>query len=115
MDNIIRFILVDFYLGEVTVKQVSPNLDRLQVIAVGEFYLSRYLTLLDNYGILHADDAKRWHNMIRKNSDGESVDSNGPEKPVSREEKIARYKREKETKKKLEVRKAKLYMALNTH
>ncbi|TPX34213.1 hypothetical protein SmJEL517_g03124 [Synchytrium microbalum] len=98
----LRYILVDYFLGETTLKQVSPKLERMQVINVAEMYLSRYLTICDDYAILDSDDAKRWHAMTRKNEDGDLVDSNTTERPPTRDEKIARYKREKETKKRLE-------------
>ncbi|TPX48020.1 hypothetical protein SeLEV6574_g02289 [Synchytrium endobioticum] len=98
----LRYILVDFYLGDVTLKQVSPSLNPLQVINVGEMYLSRYLTTLDDYGILPAHDATRWHAMIQKNEAGDLIASSRPEQAVSRDEKIARYKREKETKMRLQ-------------
>jgi immunoglobulin-binding protein 1 len=83
---------VEAYLGDLTTKLTDG--DRIQILNKAKLYFEQFLRNVELHEILKEEDRK----FIEEQT-------NGIKKDVvkNREEKIARYKREKETKMKLEV------------
>ncbi|RIA84937.1 TAP42-like protein [Glomus cerebriforme] len=88
----LRFLLVEAYLGDLTTK--LNDKDRMQILNKAKLYFEQFLRNVELHEILKEEDRKfieEQTNEIKKDA------------AKKREEKIARYKREKETKMKLET------------
>ncbi|RGB39281.1 TAP42-like protein [Rhizophagus diaphanus] len=88
----LRFLLVEAYLGDLTTK-LTDN-DRMQTLNEAKLYFEQFLRNVELHEILKEEDRKFIEiqtNEVKKDT------------AKKREEKIARYKREKETKMKLET------------
>ena len=94
------YFLIDFYLGELILKNNVP--DRTKTLRRAQDAFDRYLQLLDSYRVL----SKINFSLFERYSDDKDVfalmESSDP--VVRRGLKIKRYKEEKELKARLEVR-----------
>ncbi|KAG0048469.1 hypothetical protein BGZ83_006585 [Gryganskiella cystojenkinii] len=87
----LRFLLTEYYLGELYLKVVSP--ERLKDITKSKEHFDHFLLQCETHDILMAQDKKYL----------EQVNTNAPKDAATRRgEKIARFKREKEMKTQIE-------------
>lgn len=87
-------MLIDFFLAELTLKEQDP--DREAVLKRARVLYNRFLTLCDNYDLLSASDK----NAFERGGSATLVRFD----PASRrDEKIAKYKAEKELEVKIKV------------
>ncbi|CAG8611000.1 13230_t:CDS:2 [Funneliformis mosseae] len=86
------FLLVEAYLGDLTTKLADG--DRMQILNKSKKHFEQFLRNIELHEILKEEDRK----LIEEQSNGTTKNA-----AKKREEKIARYKREKETKMKLET------------
>jgi len=89
----LRLLLLDAYRGELIQKRADK--DRETLLLTAKDCLENFLKLCGDYGLLDVEDIKRWKIFEEKEET--------PPRQVSREEKIARYKREKAAKDKVEA------------
>ncbi|KAI9205261.1 TAP42-like protein [Polychytrium aggregatum] len=86
----LRFLLSEFYLGEVLMKRISD--DRLVVLEAAERHLRNFLSICQTHEILKKEDERHLEIQLK----GGISDL-----AKRREDKMARYKREKATKQRL--------------
>lgn len=94
----LQYLLIDYYLAELILKTSS---NRKAALKRAQIHFERFLKLLDDYDALSKDDA-RIYERYRENKDGFSVASK-TDPAARRETKIARFRSEKELKRKLEA------------
>lgn len=87
-------MLVDFYLAELTLKNQTP--DRAAILKRARILYNRFLTLCDTYDLLSTSDKSAFER-------GASAVSTPFDPAARRNEKIAKYKTERELKAKIEV------------
>jgi len=83
----LKYLLAEYYLGLLTLKRTTG--DRLQNLSTAKKCLTAYLLACERYQLMHEEDIEVFHREK-------------PKHDAIREEKIARYKREKEAVKKLD-------------
>ncbi|KAG0379116.1 hypothetical protein BGX24_001642 [Mortierella sp. AD032] len=87
----LRFLLTEYYLGELFLKRVTPN--RLADLNTGKEHLDHFLLQCETHDILTSGDKKYL----------EQLTTNAPKDAATRRgEKIARFKREKEMRNQIE-------------
>ncbi|KAG4305616.1 hypothetical protein PORY_001172 [Pneumocystis oryctolagi] len=87
----IKFLLIDYYIAELLDKNATS--DRSSAIKTSKNLFISFLTLCDNYALLTSSDKT----LFNRFNSTEISDRNDKESDISRrEEKIQRYKREKE-------------------
>jgi hypothetical protein len=94
-----RYLLINYTLGELILR--LSNGDRKQILQKARDAYERYLSLLDNYGILSAADRKLYNIYTESPITFSTISTTDPN--ARRGAKIANFKAEKELKKKLEV------------
>ncbi|GJJ68196.1 immunoglobulin-binding protein 1 [Entomortierella parvispora] len=87
----LRFLLTEYYLGELFLKIVSP--DRLADITKSKDHFDHFLLQCETHDILTPQD-KKYHEQLTTNAPKDAATRRG--------EKIARFKREKEMKTQIE-------------
>lgn len=95
----LQYLLLNYHLAELILKATGG--DRKATLRRAQIHLERFLKLLDNYDILSKQDARMFE-QYTENKDGFSTASK-TDATARRETKIARFKEEKELKRKLEV------------
>lgn len=88
-------MLIDFYLAELTLKEHDP--DREAILKRARVLYNRFLMLCDNYDLLSASDKNAF-----ERGGSATLMSFGP--AARRDEKIARYRAEKELEVKIMVK-----------
>ncbi|KAJ3259064.1 hypothetical protein HK103_002951 [Boothiomyces macroporosus] len=86
----LKYLLVQSYLGQTLLKINQP---RDQILNRAQMFLLKFWDILDSYGIINPTDKQRFNNY---------KEDIKPKGDAIRTEKIKQYKREKETKQKLE-------------
>ncbi|ORX54290.1 putative TOR signaling pathway regulator [Piromyces finnis] len=89
----LKFLLIKVYLGELYLKIVNPNSDREKILETAKSHLNEYLSNCELYELFSQNDKEYLEAKLTNKTFNASR---------NREEKIARYKREKETKNKIE-------------
>src|ERR1700761_6854688 len=97
----LQYLLLDYYLADLTLRRTTELSERKHVLDGGRVYYERFLRLLDSYDILGKSDATLWE-QYRENKANFTVVITG-DAVARREQKINRFKAEKELKRKLEV------------
>lgn len=100
-----RYLLIDFYLGELIQRQNGPQSIRKQILDKSRWSYRRFLTLCDAYDLLSASDKKLFEQTVDSTS-GAAADpffAAQANAGIRREAKIAKYRQEKELKMKIEV------------
>ncbi|MCJ1331144.1 Immunoglobulin (CD79A) binding protein 1 [Thelotrema lepadinum] len=101
----LKYLSVDYYLGELTPKVISAN--RLSLLRRAQDAYSKYLGLLDDYELLSAKDKKIYAKYNQEKDTFALLPSHDP--TARRETKIARFNQEIELKQKLS------YLSQNPH
>jgi len=89
----LKFLLIKVYLGELYLKIVNPNSDREKILETAKKNLNEYLSNCELYELFSQKDKEYLEAKLTNKTFNAAR---------NREEKIARYKREKETKNKIE-------------
>jgi len=89
----LKFLLIKVYLGELYLKIVNPNSDREKILETAKKNFNEYLSNCELYELFSQKDKEYLEAKLTNKSFNAAR---------NREEKIARYKREKETKNKIE-------------
>ncbi|KAK9708767.1 Type 2A phosphatase-associated protein 42 [Basidiobolus ranarum] len=87
----LKYFLLEYYLGELSLKTVGP--ERFVLVEKAKSHFEEFLELCEVYELLSKEDKKYYSEQSKQVKKDPSK---------KREEKIARYKREQETKSKLE-------------
>jgi immunoglobulin-binding protein 1 len=99
--NELQYLVVDYYLAELTLKRTTELAERGGVLDTARRHYERFLKLLDSYDILGKSDTSLWE-QYRENRENFAVTMTA-DAAARREQKISRFKAEKELKRKLEV------------
>lgn len=95
----LQYLPLNFHLANLLLKTTAG--DRKATLRRAQLHFERFLKLLDSYDVLSKQDARMFE-QYTENKDGFSTASK-TDATVRRETKIARFKEEKELKRKLEV------------
>jgi immunoglobulin-binding protein 1 len=98
-----RYMSIDYHLADLAQKIFTPDIAgrKESLIRSQEFY-ERFLKLLDSYDLLSRPDAKLYESYTEDKRNFSTVSTK--DAAARRDIKIARFKEEKELKRKLEVR-----------
>jgi immunoglobulin-binding protein 1 len=97
-----RYLLINYRLAELILRVSSK--DRKSILQTARDTYEKYLSQLDQYGILNEQDKKLYSTYLEEPTSFSTISTSDPN--ARRNAKIANFKQEKELKKKLEVRKS---------
>jgi immunoglobulin-binding protein 1 len=98
-----RYMSIDYHLADLAQKIFTPDIaGRKESLVRAQVFYERFLKLLDSYDLLSRPDAKLYESYTEDKQNFSTVSTK--DAAARRDIKIARFKEEKELKRKLEVR-----------